>query len=35
MTFEDGRKGAVRAIVRIHEARTHPAVAPPALEAAA
>ena len=35
MTFEDGRKGAVRATVRIHEARTHPAVAPPALEAAA
>ena len=35
MTFEDGRMGAVRATVRIHEARTLPAVAPPALEAAA
>ncbi|HEY6630593.1 MAG TPA: AMP-binding protein [Rhizobiaceae bacterium] len=34
MTFEDGRKGTVRATVRIHDARTHPVMAP-ALEAAA
>lgn len=34
MTYEDGRKGTVRATVHIHEARTYPAAAP-ALEAAA
>lgn len=34
MTYEDGRKGTVRATVRIHDARTYP-VAAPALEAAA
>ena len=34
MTFEDGRKGTVRATVRIHDARTYPAAAP-ALEVAA
>jgi long-chain acyl-CoA synthetase len=33
MTYEDGRKGTVRATVRIHEARTYPAE--PVLEAAA
>ena len=33
MTYEDGRKGTVRATVRIHEARTYPAAAP-LLEAA-
>jgi long-chain acyl-CoA synthetase len=34
MTYEDGRKGTVRATVKIHEARTYPAAAP-VLEAAA
>ena len=34
MTYEDGRKGTVRATVRIHDARTHAAAAPP-IEAAA
>lgn len=34
MTYEDGRKGTVRATVRIHEARIYPA-AEPTLEAAA
>jgi long-chain acyl-CoA synthetase len=34
MTFEDGRKGIVRATVKIHEAKTYP-VETPALEAAA
>ena len=34
MTFEDGRKGRVRATVRVHDARTYPASVPE-LEAAA
>ncbi len=34
MTYEDGRKGTVRATVRIHDATTYPTAAP-ALEAAA
>jgi long-chain acyl-CoA synthetase len=34
MTYEDGRKGTVRATVRIHDARTYPAGAAPVLEAA-
>ena len=34
MTYEDGRKGVVRATVRIMEARTHEPVAPALHEAA-
>ena len=34
MTYEDGRKGVIRATVKIMEARVHEAIAPPMREAA-